>query len=158
MTVLRNYIDTKNELEIAQYRLNYLLDKKENLYLRYCSVATSKIDITKVQNSKVNQDNMAEYLHELTKKQPNGLSLDDEIINQQNIVDKLKYYITLMNDNLKQMKGVEYKLYYAIVVEAKGITKGITEVSENTGKSERTLWKNYYPKIEQEIKELEVNK
>ncbi|MCL2354614.1 MAG: hypothetical protein FWC68_01770 [Oscillospiraceae bacterium] len=156
MRAIRNYVDTKNELEIAEHRLNYLLDKKEELYLRYCAPVTSNLENVKVQTSKVNRDNVAEYMHELTKKQINGLSLDEEVTDQQNVVNKLKYYINLMNYNLKQMKGVEYKLYYAIVVEAKGVTAGIAEVSEVTSKAESTLWKYYYPKIKSEIEGLEM--
>ena len=156
MIAIRNYGDTKNELEIAQTRLNYLMDKKEELYVRYCSVSIPKLDDIKIQQSNVNKDKMADYIHELTKKRKNGLSLEQDLEQQQSVVSKLKYYINLMEHNLKVMKNIEYKLYYAIVVEGRGITGGIDHVSFEANKDVSTIWRVYYPKIEKEIKKLET--
>jgi hypothetical protein len=155
MTVIRNYNDTKNELEIAKHRLSWLLERKERIYQRYCGVNTSTLNGVKVQTSKTNKDNMAVYLDKLDAKQQNGLSLNEEILHQEDTVKQLDYYINLMNNNLKQMKGLEYKLYYAIAVEGRSITGAIFDLSVNTGKSESTLWRIYRDKIEAEIKELE---
>jgi len=156
MIAIRNYNDTKNELEVAQLRLNYLLDKKEDLYVKYCGMTIPKLDDVRVQTSTVNKDTMAKYMEELTKINPNtGLSLDQEIEQQYNVVSKLKYYLNLMDYNLKNMKALEYKLYYFIVIDGRGITSGVNHLANVTNKDPRTIWKYYYPKIEKEIKKLE---
>lgn len=157
MIALRNYTDTKNELDITQNRLNYLLNKKEELYTRYCGISSPSLSADKVSGGNGCNDKMTEYVHQITKVNPKtGLSLEDEIAQQQNAVRELKYYLNLMEHNLKTMKSIEYKLYYAIVVEAKGITGGIEAVSYDVDKDVSTIWKYYYPKIEKEIKKLEV--
>ena len=58
MIAIRNYNDTKNELEIAQSRLNYLIDKKEELYVRYCGMTIPKLKEIQVQESKINKEKM----------------------------------------------------------------------------------------------------
>lgn len=156
MIAIRNYGDTKNELEIAQNRLNLLLDRKEELYTKYCGISTPNLDDVKIQTSHVNNNKMADYIYELTRIRKNGLSLEQDIEQQQNTVSKLKYYLNIMKHNLKTMKSIEYKLYYAIVVEARGITGGIDQVSFEANKDVSTIWRVYYPKIEKEIKKLEI--
>ena len=75
---------------------------------------------------------------------------------QQGVVSKLKNYINLMETNLKAMKSIEYKLYYAIVIEGRGITGGVEKVSFEVDKDVSTIWRIYYPKIEKEVKKLEI--
>lgn len=157
MIVIRNYTDTKNELEIAKNRLYILETRQQQLFSKYFPI-TSFIKDVDIQSSHIsNDDNMVNYLTEMDKiDHDTKMSLRDEIMCQKAIINTLKPYIANMECNLRTMKSIEYKLYYAIVVEARGITGGIDHVSLDTGKDVSTLWKYYYPKIEKEIKKLEI--
>ena len=96
MKVIRNYSDTKNEMAIARHRLNYLEGKKEELQERYSISKSSEIGNSKVQNNTANKDRMAYYMYELTKRQQNGLTIDEEIIQQEKLLKELKKYIRKM--------------------------------------------------------------
>ena len=157
MIAIRTYGDTKNELEIVQSRLNYLLDRKEELYVRYCGMTIPHLDEDKISKSIIEPDKMALYMHELTKiNKKTGMSLEQEIETARKDVKMLKDYLEIMEDNLSKLKSIPYKLYYAIVVEGRGITAGIDHVSYEVDRDVGTLWKYYYPKIEREIKKLEI--
>ena len=123
MVAIRNYNDTKIELNIAMNKLAQLNEKKNMLYAKYSSLTTENFeDGGRAINKK--RDKMLEYLIELEKVNPiTGKSLEQEINEQRNIVNKLQYYINLMEYNLQQLEGIEYKLYYAIVCEKKNINK-----------------------------------
>lgn len=157
MIAIRNYGDTKNELEIAQSRLDVLETKQQRLFNKYFPTTTFIKDILIQPVNKDNDNNMINYLTELDKiDKKTNMSLRDEILHQTAIINTLKPIINLMEHNLKKMKGIEYKLYYAIVVEGRGITGGIDHVSYEVNKDVSTIWRVYYPKIEKEIKKLEI--
>lgn len=103
-----NYIDTKNELDIAILRLKAL---EEN-----------EIKIAK------EKDALNSY------------------------IDKLEDYIESMENNLKNLTGIESKLYYQIVVNGLNVTKAVDIVARDENKDVSTIWKNYYPKIKDKIK------
>lgn len=156
MTAIRNYGNTKRELNIAKERHKLLIDKKEALYVRYCGIKVPQLSADKVDGTPAGQDNMANYVHALTKiNKKTGTSLEQDIEEQEKIIDQLEYYIAIMERNLEEMVGIEYDLYYAIVVDKKGTTESVEQVAFDTGKDVSTIWKYYYPKIEKDIKELE---
>lgn len=154
MIAIRNYNDTRSELKIAQNRLDLLLDKREALFTQYCGTTSSLKDV--VVQSGGNNDKMTAYVQKLHDPDPKtGKSLAQEIEDQQNEVNRLIYYIGLMDNTLKEIQSIEYKLYYAIVVEGRSITSAVDHVACTEGKDTSTIWKNYYPKIEFEIKKLQ---
>ena len=52
-----------------------------------------------------------------------------------------------VESNLKQLDGIEYKLYYEMEVN------GLEKVARNVNASTSTIWKSYYPKVKAYIKD-----
>lgn len=156
MLTIRNYTDTKCELEMAKTRLSLLMDKKEKLYCKYFPI-TSKLKEVMVDGGERNNDKMADYVHELHEIDiGTGKSLAEEISYQQQKIDKLQGYLNTMNDTLSKMSALEYKLYYEIVVKGVNISKAVDNIAELSGKETRTIWKNYYNKIKKDVKKIAV--
>ena len=154
MVTIRSYTDTRCELEIAKNRLNLLMDKKEKLYCKYFPI-TPKLKEIMVDGGIKSNDKMADYLHELHEIDiGTGKSLADEIIYQQQNIKKLQGYLNDMSENLNKMSGLEYRLYYEIVVNGTKISKAVEQIAIETNKDTQTIWKNYYRKIKKEIKKV----
>lgn len=163
MIAIRNYNDTKCELNVAKRELNKLINKKEELYTKYFGTTSKLPDIEKDINSELkgqvlNTDKMTEYMIELTKTENGSKSLEEILQEQLNEVRKLEYYLKAMDCDMSQLRGIEYQLYYAIVIEPlnvnKSISKIIEEFAEEMDKHVDTIWKYNYPKIEKYIKKL----
>lgn len=156
MFTIQSYTDTKCELEMAKTRLSLLMDRKEKLYCKYFPL-TPKLKEVMVDGGEENNDKMADYLHELHEIDiGTGKSLADEIAYQQKNVDKLQGYLNNMTDTLAKMTGLEYKLYYEIVVKGVNISKAVDNIAELSGKDTRTIWKNYYNKIKKDVKKVKT--
>lgn len=180
MIAIKNYNDTKYELEIAKKELERLLEKKEELYSKYfCTTAkypateyrynkkTDKYEyVLKDENAgikgkRTSQDKVSEYLTVLySTDDENELSLEEQIQQQKNIVSRLEYYLKLMEENMGKLEGTEYKLYYALVIDKKNINKSISKIieefAENNYMHTQTIWQNYYPKIKKYIDKLKI--
>lgn len=154
MFTIHSYTDTKCELEMAKTRLSLLMDRKEKLYCKYFPI-TPKLKEVMVDGGEHNNDKMADYLHELHEIDiGTGKSLADEITYQQQNVDKLQGYLNNMTDSLAKMTGLEYKLYYEIVVKGVNVSKAVDNIAELSGKETRTIWRNYYNKIKKDVKKV----
>ena len=154
MFTIRNYTDTKCELDMAKTRLSLLMDRKEKLYCKYFPL-TPKLKEVMVDGGERNNDKMADYLHELHEIDVGtGKSLAGEITYQQQIVDNLQGYLDNMSETLGKMSGIEYQLYYEIVVKGVSITKAVENIATANNKETDTIWKNYYRKIKKYIKKL----
>lgn len=154
MFTIRSYTDTKCELEMAKTRLSLLMDRKEKLYCKYFPL-TPKLKEVMVDGGEHNNDKMADYLHELHELDiGTGKSLAEEITYQQENVNKLQGYLNDMTDTLAKMTGLEYKLYYEIVVKGVNISKAVDNIADSSGKDTRTIWKNYYNKIKKDVKKV----
>lgn len=154
METIRTYTNTKCELEMAKIRLNLLMDKKEQLYCKYFPV-TQKIKDDVIKGGEKDNDKMAKYVHELNEVDiGTGRSLAQEIEYQRAVVDKLKRYLIDMNETLKKMRGIEYSLYYEIVVNGVRISKAVSIVAERYNVDDHTIWKYHYNKIKKDVKNL----
>lgn len=154
MFTIHSYTDTKCELEMAKTRLSLLMDRKEKLYCKHFPL-TPKLKEVMVDGGEHNNDKMADYLHELHEIDiGTGKSLADEITYQQQNVDKLQGYLNNMTDSLAKVTGLEYKLYYEIVVKGVNVSKAVDNIAELSGKETRTIWKNYYSKIKKDVKKV----
>ena len=154
MFTIHSYTDTKCELEMAKTRLSLLMDRKEKLYCKYFPL-TPKLKEVMVDGGEHNNDKMADYLHELHEIDiGTGKSLAEEITYQQQNVDKLQGYLNNMTDSLAKMTGLEYKLYYEIVVKGVNVSKAVDNIAELSSKETRTIWKNYYNKIKKDVKKV----
>ena len=152
MYIIRTYTNTKCELEMAKTRLNLLMDRKEKLYCKYFPITSRPKEIV-VDGGEKDNDKMALYLHELYLIDVGtGMSLAGEIDDQQETVNNLQNYITNMESTLSKMSGIEYDLYYEIVVNGTSITKAVERIAEKYDRDNQTIWKNHYRKIKKDIK------
>ena len=134
--------------------MGWLMDRKEQLYCKYFPI-TAKFKDDVISGGEQNNDKMDRYLHELHDVDiGTGNSLAAEIDYQRKVVDKLKAYLAEMTTALERMAGIEYELYYEIVVNGRRITKAVEYIAEKYELEPRTIWKCYYPKIEEDIKSL----
>lgn len=153
MFTIHTYTDTKCELEMAKTRLNLLMDKKEKLYCKYFPL-TSKPKEVMVDGGEHNNDKMADYLHELHEIDiGTGKSLADEITYQQENVNNLQGYLNDMTDSLAKMTGLEYKLYYEIVVNGVRISKAVSNIAEKNNTDISTIWR-LYKTIKKDVKKV----
>lgn len=160
MYAIRNYTNTKCELEMAMTRLRLLIDRKEQLYCKYFPV-TAKIKEVVVDGKSESNNKMADYLHELHEIDiGTGKSLAEEIEYEQQNVDKLQNYLNDMTDILSKMTGTEYQLFYEIVFKGVSITKAVDNIANNNLKKGikpcdvSTIWKNHYRKIKKYINKI----
>ena len=154
METIRTYTNTKCELEIARARLGWLMDRKEQLYCKYFPI-TAKFKDDVISGGDKNNDKMDRYLHELYDVDiGTGNSLAEEINYQHTVVDKLTACLTEMSATLERMAGIEYELYYAIVVERRRISKAVEYIAEKYDLDTQTIWKYHYSKIKKEVKKL----
>jgi len=153
---IRNYTNTRCELEMSKTRLSLLMDRKEKLYCKYFPI-TPKLKEISVDGGEHNNDKMADYIHELYEVDiGTGKSLAEEIEYQQQNIEKLQGYLNIMSESLSKMTGIEYQLFYEIVYNGMQITKAVEHVAEVNSIEPQTIWKNYYKKIKKYINKIKV--
>lgn len=59
-----------------------------------------------------------------------------------------------MDNDLRELIGIENMLYYEIMVKGLNVTKAVDKVSFKYNKDVSTIWKNYYPKVKDKIEKL----
>ena len=156
MYAIRNYTNTRCELEMAKTRLNLLMDRKEKLYCKYFPLTATLKDVI-VDGGEQNKDKMADYVYELHEIDiGTGKSLAEEITYQQQNVDKLQGYLNTMAESLSKMTGIEYQLFYEIVYKGVNITRAVENIAVANGIEPQTIWKNYYKKISKYVKKIAV--
>lgn len=154
MESIRTYTNTKCELEIAKARLGWLMDRKEQLYCKYFPI-TAKLKDDVISGGDKNNDKMDRYLSELYDVDiGTGNSLAAEIELQRGLVERLNSFISEMTDALGRMSGIEYELYYEIVVNNKRVTRAVEHIAERYDLETRTIWKYYYSKIKKDVENL----
>lgn len=157
MDAIRTYTNTKCELEMAKTRLNLLLDEKEQLYAKHFPI-TQKLKDDVIKGGKKDNDKMAMYVHELNEVDyGTGRSLAQEIEYQRSVVDRFAGYINVMNETLNKMSGIEYSLYYEIVVKGVNTSKAVSNVAENYNIDDSTIWKYHYGKIKKYIEKIKMS-
>jgi len=187
MIAIRNYNDTKIEYNVAKQELERLENKKTRIYCECFNITTklpNTIEIKKkikdkntgavhqkketklkdenyyIKAKKIYKNKNELYLSLLEKKDDiTGLSLNEAIEKARNEVDELLYYLKLMGYQMKKLKGIEYQLYCAIVIDAsnagKSISSVVEEFAEKVDKDPQTIWKNYYPHIKKYLTKLQ---
>ena len=154
METIRTYTNTKCELEMAKARLSLLMDRKEQLYCKYFPI-TAKLKENVVSGGTPNNDKMADYVYELNDVDiGTGRSLADEIEYQRTVVDNIQRYLNTMSETLSKMTGIEYALYYEIVVNGVRISRAVSNVAEQYNKDDHTVWKYHYSKIKKDVKKI----
>ena len=155
METIRTYTNTKCELEVAKIRLSQLMDRKEKLYAKYFPI-TQQLKEDVVTGGKKDNDKMAMYVHELNEVDiGTGFSLAQEIEYQRSVIERDTQYINEMTETLSKNTGIEYALYYEIVIKGITITQAVKKIAVAYNKEERTIWKYHYTKIKKYLKNLE---
>lgn len=154
MYTIRTYTNTRCELEMAKTRLNLLMDKNQELWSKFFPVTAQPKEIV-VDGGLHNNDKMASYMEELLRVDiGTGMSLAQEIEEQQKKIYKLQGYLDDMESTLSKLKGIEYSLYYEIVVNGLNVSKAVDKVARDFDKDSQTIWKNHYRKIKKYIKTI----
>lgn len=139
---------------MAKTRLSLLMDRKEQLYAKYFPV-TQQLKDDVIKGGSKDKDKMAQYVHELNEVDiGTGRSLAQEIEYQRTVVDSLARYVNDMNESLSKMKGIEYSLYYEIVVKGVRVSKAVSNIAEQYNVEDRSIWKYHYSKIKKDVKKL----
>lgn len=152
MNAFVTYINTKNELRIAEIRLNWLYEKKEVLEVKYLGIKSKPLGEMPSTHNVSNDSSVIAFIYEYEdKKQKNGLSIKEEIKSLEMTVNSLKTSLDKMERALREMEGIEYQLFYLIKVEGKKPKKAVNLVTESSGMSEATIWR-YYAKMKESLK------
>ena len=69
--------------------------------------------------------------------------------------NKYNYLLESMEERLKACVGIDRELLYEIMVKGFNATIEVDKVAINYDMDSSTIWKNYYPKVKEKIKELE---
>lgn len=59
-----------------------------------------------------------------------------------------------MEKQLKGLKEIDYQLYYEMVVNGLNANRAVEKVAFEFDLSPSTIWKRYYPKVKEKIKNL----
>lgn len=80
-----------------------------------------------------------------------NLKLNEESLLLEEFIKKIDNNILEIEKDLKDLNGIENKLYCEIVVKGTNVTRAIDKIAFEYNKDVSTLWKNYYPKIKKRI-------
>ena len=152
MNALKTYVNTKYECKILEYRLQWLLERKEVLEVKYLGSKSKPMGEMPTTHNVSNDSSVIAFIYEYEeKKQRNGLSIKEEITALTSEINSLKMSLEKMEKALREMEGIEYQLFYIIKVEGKKPKKAVYTVSENSGMSLATIWR-YYAKMKESLK------
>ncbi|MDO4378962.1 MAG: hypothetical protein Q4C64_07540 [Erysipelotrichia bacterium] len=153
MSAIKYYTDTVVEYELAKLRRKSLLEKKEEIYVKYFGIkSSSRFDSEPPQaNTSVNRDKMVLYLNEIELVEHNGVTLKQEIETVEMQIKRLENEIAEMERLLSKLDSIEGKLYFEIVVNRKKVSEAVSCVADKYYTSESSIWHTYYPKIKGDI-------
>lgn len=150
---LQSYTDTKMEVMLLEARVEFLENKKLEIFTKYFGLKSPQWD--KIPTlSDPNQDKNILYITEMAKKQNNGLTIDQELEIDKKQLEKAKRTLAKMDKMLQELKGIEYQLYYEIVVNEINVNQAVKRIAENNYMSVDNVYHVYYPKIKAEIHQL----
>lgn len=142
--IIKSYTNSKQELNLLSSRLK-LIEKRKEIVLKEKENIQSLIQNNKIceliEKLKIEQIELDNAYKNLEREQEELNSLSETI----------KSNIKFMEENLQLLTGVEYQLYYQIVVKGLNVTKAIDKVAFDQNLDSSTLWKYYYPKIKDKI-------
>lgn len=67
-------------------------------------------------------------------------------------IEKYKEKTSQIRKLLSDLDGIEYELFYEIVINGLNVSKAVEKIAEQNEKDISTIWKNYYPKVKNYIK------
>lgn len=141
MSTIKTQNNLECELAITKLRLNLLIKRINMLYVKYCPPTQKISDVNKMR-----------YLHELYNTDTvSGYSLAQEIKYQKERVNILTHTINKIDKTLNNLKGIEFVLFYEIVVNGVNISKAVRDIAQLYKLAEGTVWRYHYKKIKDVI-------
>ena len=134
---MKNYYDTKQELEIAKYRLSSLEERKELLYVQVLGGTSKQTDV-KVNKLSID-DKMSEYLIKTYE-------LDRKIESAKNEVGLLEYTLKKMELAMREMKEIENKIFVMRFIDGLKVYQIARKIGYSKEQTYRTI-KNIKQKI-----------
>lgn len=146
MNVIQNYKSLKLEMKADKIRLNYLKDRKEELYQIYTGVKA--VSFGEKEGGHTEGNNVIKLLDKLDEiNVQTGLSINQEIEVLTERIKKQKTALGKLEKLLKSYNGIEYDLFYEIWVNGIKPTKAVRIIAERWSYDESHIWKNVYPKL-----------
>ena len=149
--IIRNYTNTLLELRSCEARYKYLSERREVYYVKYLGIKSPTYDsVGGHKNWAV--DGMSIFLDLVSRKDPKtGLSLDEELEKVAEEITALTKILKEMALYLRQMEGIEYQLYYRIVIDGLSKSEAVRRIAEENYMTERNVWSTYYPRIKDSL-------
>lgn len=69
--------------------------------------------------------------------------------------NKYSFLLDKMEENLKSLVGINRELLYEILIKGTNVTRAVDNVAFRYDMDPSTIWKNYYPKVKEKLKELD---
>lgn len=152
--MLRTYADTIVELKVLQKRLQYLRERKEELFTLYIMPKATQVDTVGGQNMPHYTDNVMRYVTALHTPNDKGISLQDEILLCEKHINRLTVLLEEMTNSLIKLDGVEMDLFINIAINGLKVTKAVEKVASERYISTEAIWHNYYPKVKGELQRI----
>jgi hypothetical protein len=144
MQTIKCISDTENELRIVTQRIEILEDEKMALRSKYLGVKSPNLENPLNTTSFGDNSKVVAYLHAVEiRKQPNGMSIEEELKKLHERSDYLFQRLVNMKFYLKNLTGIEYGIYSKIVVDGMNITKAVELTCDEKGISLMTGWRKY---------------
>lgn len=149
-----SYTNTRKELKIAEHRLSVLINRKDELYHRFCMPKGWQISDGASATHAVRSGTELYVTACNTRNEATGLSLNEEIDKCQREVEELRDACRIMEDALERLDGIEATLYCMIIINGKKPTEAVNELAEMEHYSVDNIWHTYYRKIKPYIDAL----
>ena len=155
MKAIRNYTSTFLEYKVVKARLDYLLNKRDELETRYCGVSALGYENNGEQSQPSQRDRMMLFIKAITTPdEQTGLSLDDEIAICNKELTELQETLSLMAKAISRMTDVEAQLYCKIVLDGLKVSQAIKAIADAQFMSERNVYDRYYSQIKEDIEKI----
>lgn len=152
--MFRSYCNSIIELKVAQERLQYLQNKKEELFTLYIMPKAMQVDNVGGQNKPKNTDNVMRYVVAVNTPNENGLSINEEIELLQKQVNHLTALLETMTKSLISLKGIECQLFVEIMINGSKPSEAVNKIAEQSYMSVANVWKHYYPQVKKEMEKV----
>lgn len=157
MNVMERYSILKVNKEAAEDHYNFLLEKRAELWVKYCGVKSVPTDKELQKSGYRNNSNVVSFLFAYEeRKGESGKSLAEEIAAAKKELHDYKKTLNQISRTLKELSArskfgktkdkIIYELYTKIMVDGLGPTQAVREVTEEYEfANESAIWRTYYP-------------